>query len=38
MKCETVDEYKGGIVFVMLNGTTIRVVENNVFSDSESGH
>jgi hypothetical protein len=31
------DENEGGI-FVMVNRTTICVVESDVFSDSESGH
>ena len=31
------DENKSGI-FVMVNRTTICVVESDVFSDSESGH
>ena len=37
MKREAVDEDKGR-VFVVVNRTTVRVVENDVLSDGESGH
>lgn len=37
MKCKTMYKDKSGVI-VMVNRTTVRIVETNVFSDSESGH
>ena len=37
MKREAVDQNKGR-VFVVVDRTTVRVMENDVLSDGESGH